>query len=160
MHFLGAEHAVLLIIDHDPLMLTGVAAVLDRDGYECHCARDSEAALKAVEGVSPDLILCDTDLGAESGIELCQEIRQRPHMADVPVVFMSASRDPNIVRKTQEAGAAYYLSKPFDPNVLVDVVDRALWMPHLINHRIETGHSARPAAGVVATRRVSEAKKR
>ena len=155
MHSLGAQKAVLLIIDRDPFMLTGIAAVLDHQGYECHCARDGEAALKGVRGIVPDLILCDTDLGEESGLELCGEIRQQAQMADVPIVFMSASRDPEIVQKTHEAGGAYYLGKPFDPNVLSDVVDRALWMPHLINRRIEAQHAIQASGGAARSHRAN-----
>ena len=58
------DPAVVLIIDGDPLTLTGMAATLDMSGYECHCARDSEAAKKAVRDLRLDLIICDVQVGA------------------------------------------------------------------------------------------------
>jgi DNA-binding NarL/FixJ family response regulator len=62
-------------------------------------------------------------------------------LCEIPVMFLSAARDPQIVALTQQAGGAFYLGKPFDPNVLIEMVDRAMWMPHLIRSRLETGHS-------------------
>jgi DNA-binding response OmpR family regulator len=144
------RHGVILIVDSDPLLLTGVAAVLHQQGYECHCARDSEAAYKAARGVAPDLILCDTDLKDESGLDFCRDLKSDPQLREIPVMFLSASRDPEIIALAQQAGGAYYLSKPFDPNILIETVDRAMWMPHLIQSRIEAGHPLRreSASGV------------
>jgi DNA-binding response OmpR family regulator len=133
---IAKKQAVILIIDADPLTLTGVAAVLDMSGYECHCARDAEAALKAVRREQLDLILCDVNLAGESGLDLCRDLRSEPGQAEVPVIFFSSLQSADIVRRTHEAGGAYYLRKPFDPDVLVDLVDKALWMPHLVRNRI------------------------
>lgn len=130
------DQAVILVIDHDPLMMTGTAAVLHSAGYECHCARDSQAALKAARTLMLDLILCDVNLGNESGLELCKTIRKQPGCIDVPVMFVSAQQLPDIVRRSHEAGAAYYLRKPFDPEVLIELVSKALWMPHLVSGKL------------------------
>lgn len=142
--------AVILIIDADPLTLTAVAAVLDMQGYECHCARDAEAALKAVRSLPLDLIICDVTLHGQSGIDLCRDLRAEPNAVDVPVMFVSSHQLPDIVRRTHEAGGAYYLRKPFDPDVLIELVDKALWMPHLITARLKQvhvpAHSPAPAA--------------
>ena len=132
----AGKQAAILIIDSDPLTLTGVAAVLDMSGYECHCARDPEAALKAVRREQLDLILCDVNLAGESGLDLCRDLRAEPGMAEVPVIFVSSLQTADIVRRTHDAGGAYYLRKPFDPDVLVDLVDKSLWMPHLVRNRI------------------------
>ncbi len=146
-----SERGVLVIVDSDPLLLTGVAAVLHQQGYECHCARDTEAAFKAARGVAPDLILCDTHLGEESGLDFCRDLKADPDLRDIPVMFLSAARDSQIVGRAQQAGGAYFLGKPFDPNVLIETVDRALWMPHLIQSRIEAAHGlTREAASATA----------
>src|SRR5687768_17803684 len=54
------------------------------------------------------------------------ELRKIPGMDDVPVMFISSSQSPDIVRRSHEAGAAYYLRKPFDPEVLIELVNKAL----------------------------------
>lgn len=139
MQFSLPDRGVIVIVDHDPLLLTGAAAVLHQQGYECHCARDTEAAWKAARALEPDLILCDTHLGEESGLDFCRDLKSDSELYDIPVMFLSASRDPQIVALTQQAGGAYYLSKPFDPQVLIETVHRAMWLPHLVQNRIQAG---------------------
>jgi CheY-like chemotaxis protein len=138
MNTLANDQAVILVVDHDPILLMGTAAVLHSVGYECHCARDSQAALKAARTLPLDLIICDVTLGQESGLELCKSIRQLPGCVDVPMMFVSSHQLPDIVRRSHEAGAAYYLRKPFDPEVLIELVSKALWMPHLVSSKLRT----------------------
>lgn len=136
MSALAHEPAVILIIDNDPIMLTGIAAVLNMTGYECHCARDAAAATKAVKTLALDLIICDVDLGPMNGLDLCSQLRQLPGVEDVPMMFISSSQQPDIVRRSHAAGGSYYLRKPFDPEVLIELVSKALWMPHLVQNRV------------------------
>jgi len=142
MNTLANDRAMILVIDSDPILLTGTAAALHAVGYECHCARDSQAALKAARSLPLDLIICDVTLGSESGIDLYKSIRQMPGCIDVPVMFVSSHQLPDIVRRSHEAGAAYYLRKPFDPEVLIELVSKALWMPHLVSGKLRT-HSGK-----------------
>lgn len=149
----AAEPAVILVVDDDPIMLAGIAAVLKTGGYDCHCARDEASALRVARGLALDLIICDVNLAGESGLSLCREIRRLPGCDDVPVMFMSSAQIPDIVRRSHEAGGAYYLRKPFDPEVLLELVGKALWMPHLVYTRLNfaQAHSqAVPAAPKMA----------
>jgi DNA-binding response OmpR family regulator len=136
------EKPVILVIDPDALTLTAIAASLHLSDYECICARDGEAALKAANSESLDLIICDVDVERGQGMELAKEIRQLPAQQDVPVMFISARQAPDIIRRSHEAGAAYYLRKPFDPEVMLELVDKALWMPHLVGNRLSRGRKA------------------
>ena len=131
------DQAVILVVDGDALTLTAVAAALHLVGHECHCARDREAALKAARSLDLDLIICDVSLNGEIGFDLIDEIRQIPSASDVPVMFVSSSQLPDIIRRSHDAGGVYYLRKPFDPDVLLELVDKALWMPHLVKTRVE-----------------------
>ena len=124
--------ASILIIDADPITLTGVAAVLHAAGYQCVCARGEEAAMKAVRQQALDLIICDVNLEGASGVELCRELRKQPGGQEVPVMFVSGVQIPDIIRRSHDAGGAYFLRKPFDPEVLIELVGKALWMPHLV----------------------------
>jgi CheY-like chemotaxis protein len=136
MNTLTSDKATLLVVDSDPILLTGTAAVLHTAGYECHCARDTQAALKAARTLPLDLIICDVLLASESGLDLCKHIRKLPGCIDVPVMFVSSQQLPDIIRRSYEAGAAYYLRKPFDPEVLIELVSKALWMPHLVRGKL------------------------
>lgn len=145
MNSLSDDSAVILVIDSDPLMLTAVGAVLNISGYECHGARGAEAAVKAVRGLKLDLMICDSNVDGDNGLELCQELRQLPNCGDMPFILVSSEQSPDNVRRTHEAGGAYYLQKPYDPEVLLELVEKALWMPHLVNTRIEQAQAASPA---------------
>jgi CheY-like chemotaxis protein len=143
MTTLSREPAEILLIDDDPLSLTATAAILDRAGYSVHQARDRQSAMKAGRTIGLDLIVCDVNLQGESGLDLCRDLRRLPGMEDVPVMFISASQLPDIVRRSHEAGGAYYLRKPLDPEVLVELIGKALWMPHLVQSRLSM-HQANP----------------
>jgi CheY-like chemotaxis protein len=145
----AALPAVILIIDSDPITLTGVAAVLHSAGYECHCARGEEAAHKAVQSLALDLIICDVNLNGASGVELCRELRKMPGAMEVPVMFASGVQIPDIIRRSHDAGGAYFLRKPFDPEVLIELVGKALWMPHLVqSHMAKMKETATVAAAM------------
>lgn len=153
MNSLASEPAEILVVDHDPYTLLGTAAVLDMAGYVCHCARDRQAAVKAGQTIGLDLVICDVHLGGDSGLEVCRELRRLPGMQDVPVMFVSATQLPDIVRRSHEAGAAYYLRKPFDPAVLVELVGKALWLPHLVQSRLARHEPASQPVPAPAKRR-------
>ncbi|MFV1966065.1 MAG: response regulator [Pirellulaceae bacterium] len=144
MYSMPHDPAVILVVDGDPLTLTGVAATLDMAGYECHCARDSEAAVKAARALSLDLIICDVHVDGERGLELCQELRAEEGNEDVPAMFVSSGQSSDIIRRKYDAGGTYYLRKPFDPDVLVELVGKALWVPHLVRARAGRVEPARP----------------
>ena len=130
------EPAEILVIDDDPLALAGTSAALEAAGHIVYQASSRGAALRIVRGRGLDLLICDVSVAGNSGLELTRELRRLPGMQDVPVMFISRTQLPDIVRRSHEAGAAYYLRKPLDPEVLVDLVGKALWLPHLVDTRL------------------------
>ena len=71
-------------------------------------------------------------LHGQSGLDMCQRIRQSQALAEVPVMFLSAAQIPDIIRRTDALGGTYYLRRPFDPGVLVELIDKALRRPQLV----------------------------
>ena len=92
--------------------------VNDAAGHIVYQARERRGALKIASVQALDLIICDVSVGGNSGLELSRELRQLPGMQDVPVMFVSRTQLPDIVRRSHEAGAAYYLRKPLDPPIV------------------------------------------
>jgi CheY-like chemotaxis protein len=127
------KQALVLVIDHEPDVLGEVAAALSGAGHLCHCCETAEAAIQFAQSHAPDLIVSDVILEGISGMELCQRIKEAPALRQVPVMFLAGSMTPDIIRRSHAVGATYYLRKPFDPDVLVELVDKALWMPPLVN---------------------------
>jgi len=130
------KQALVLVIDDEPEVLGNVAAVLNKAGYGCHCCETAEGAVQFARSHAPDLIISDINLGGFSGLELCERIKEDPTLKHVPVMFLSGAQIPDIIRRSHAVGGTYYLRKPFDPEVLVELVDKALWMPHLVSGRM------------------------
>ncbi len=123
----------VLIIDDDPSILEDVSLTISEQGYAYLTLGSAEAARQRAAGFQPDLIISDIDLDGESGLELCKELKQDAALSDVPVIFLSGAEIPNIIRRAHAAGGSYYLRKP---SVLADLVEKALWMPHLVAGQI------------------------
>jgi len=127
----------ILIIDDETSSLDEVANALRPSDYNLQMASSREAAIECVRRAAPDLIISDIDLGGTSGLELAQELRYCEGTNEVPVIFLSGAQIPDVVRRSRSAGGVYFLRKPFDPEVLVELVDKALWMPQLLRRRLQ-----------------------
>jgi len=137
--------ALILVIDDEADVLGQVAAVLNAAGYTCHPCSTAEAALEFARHHVPDLILSDVNLRGRSGLELCEQIKEDPALNDVPLMFLSGAQIPDIIRRSHALGGTYYLRKPFDPEVLLELIDKALWMPHLVRSRADRNQAAASA---------------
>jgi len=136
----NSRDPVILVIDPDPVSLIGIAATLHENRFVVHCAQDRKAALKAVQSLDLDLLVCDVDLEGASGVEAVLEINAMSRHSDVPALFLSASQMPDVVSRRFGNGSALFLRRPFSPGLLVDLVDKALWMPHLVKTHINRPH--------------------
>lgn len=132
-----AQQPLILVIDDEPEVLGEVAAVLTGAGLSCHCCSTPDSAREFVRTATPDLIVSDINLNGHSGLELCEQLKTETEMMrEVPVMFLSGAQIPDIIRRSHAAGGTYYLRKPFDPGVLVELVDKALWMPQLVDRHV------------------------
>ena len=138
------EKPLILIVDPDALTLTAVAAVLHANNYEVICSGNAEAALWAAETNELDLVICETIVGICDGLTVIQAIRELPGRSDVPVMFSSENQISGVVLRKFETGNAYYIRKPYDTNLLLELVQNALWMPHLVQSHIHLPHIALP----------------
>ena len=121
----------ILAIDAETAALDHLTLVLQGAGYQCITATCAHSAALAVHSSAPELIICDVNVAGYSGLVMCEELRRNPGLAEVPLMFLSANQTPDIIRRTHTAGGTYYLRKPFDPKVLLQLVDRAVRVPHL-----------------------------
>ena len=115
--------AHILIVEDDRLVLIGLATSLETFGYVVSKASSGEQALEILETVKPDLVIMDACLPGISGIETAQQISQR---LDIPVIFLSAYDDPQIVRDAIALGGMSYLVKPITVKQLVPAIESAL----------------------------------
>ena len=114
---------VVLIVDDDPfirkLILTTLEGVSE---FELHEARDGEEALETALRESPRLVFLDIDMPRLDGIEACSRMRAQPAMAGAKIVMLTASADDSARVRAEDAGADYFLTKPFSPLQLLRLV--------------------------------------
>ncbi|HEX8434015.1 response regulator [Archangium sp.] len=115
---------MVLVVDDDPDILEALSEILEAEGFEIRRARNGKEALERLEPHPPQLILLDLMMPVMDGWEFAQRMRQRPPVATIPIIVLSADR--NVGSKATDIGAVGHLAKPFELNDLLDMVRRAL----------------------------------
>jgi two-component system chemotaxis response regulator CheY len=126
-----AAPTTVLIIDDEASALENIAGILSGAGHACQCAQDAAEAHHCLEQSTPDLIISDVNLAGRSGLSLCEKLKHEFSLDDVPLMFLSAAQSPDIIRRAHAAGGSYYLRKPFDPRVLLELIGKARSAGHL-----------------------------
>jgi CheY-like chemotaxis protein len=152
---------VVLVADADPTALAQTIRILSGDQYNVFSAVCQSSALSAAMKLEIDLLLCDLSLAmGERCRDLVSDIHRLPNRSEVPVIFTSSGQGPDVIRRQHDFGGAYHVRKPFDPVVLIELVERALWMPHLVQAHIKTPHfnlnSTAVPARIMATSMISQ----
>lgn len=113
----------ILVVDDDPGTRALLSELLTEAGYRVVTADDGADALARLRGpgVLPSLILLDILMPGMNGWQFCNEQQQDPLLAAIPVVMLSASA--NFAAEEPGITAAAYLTKPFDVDTLLDVVN-------------------------------------
>ncbi|MFM7346823.1 MAG: response regulator [Tagaea sp.] len=122
----------VLVVDDSPVVRAMVSRMLEQLGFGLVAAEgDGEAALAHVTAAepAPNLIVCDIGMKPMDGLAFVEALRARPerHLARIPVVFLTATASPELVRRAKELAANGYLVKPVTPEALALRVDRALF---------------------------------
>jgi DNA-binding response OmpR family regulator len=118
----------ILVVDDDRGALLLIETILSTERHRLLTATTAEAA-RAILAQEPDrllAILLDWDLPDTSGIELLEEIKDQPALTDTPVIMETAMDSPAQIRAGIDAGAFYYLTKPFDRSVLLSIIRAAV----------------------------------
>ena len=114
----GPSSGRILVVDDQPANLRAVSALLTRYGYEVLTAGTGEQALALALAHIPDLLLLDMMMPGMDGFELLAEIKLQPQLHRVPVMFLTAAQDRELLLRAFDAGAVDYVTKPFMPEEL------------------------------------------
>ena len=120
------KSARALIADDDPGILAVVEAVLSDEGFEVLTASDGEEALEAAAVYKPDVILLDVMMPRLDGVEACRMLRENPMTGHICVVMLTARAFPANKLVGLGAGADDYITKPFDPIALPELLRAAI----------------------------------
>src|SRR5690606_32864759 len=120
------DKARILLVDDDPSLLKVLAIRLQRQGYEVKTAESGKRALAALPGVRPHVVITDMRMDGMDGLALFDAVHARE--PTLPVIVLTAHGTiPDAVDATQR-GVFAYLTKPFERDQLVEIIERALNM--------------------------------
>ena len=144
----------ILVVDDEAEIRSLLAAVLQNKGYEVVTAEDGAAALQAVPRERPAVILMDLSMPRMNGMDALPEIKRLD--GEVPVIICTAHADLATAVRAMKLGAYDYLTKPFDVELLILTLERAVER-HRLHSRIEElkrrGRAARWPSAWAAARR-------
>jgi DNA-binding response OmpR family regulator len=104
---------MILVVEDDPALRGFLADLLEGEGYRVCCVESGTQGLQALQEVVPDLVLLDLCLPDLDGYAVCQKIRANAQQ-HIPIVMLSANRDPLDVLEALHVGVDEYLRKPFE----------------------------------------------
>ena len=117
-----APPARILVVDDQPANIQIVGSALGALGHEIIPASDGATALKRLALRPPDLILLDLLMPGMDGCEVCRQLKENPDWKDIPVIFLSAADDKDLIVRALEAGGVDYITKPFNQAELISRV--------------------------------------
>ncbi len=116
----------ILIVDDEPYILNILDFSLDAEGYTVLQAADGDEALRLAVAQHPDLIILDVMMPRLDGYETCRRLKEDAATKDIPVVMLTARNSREDRDKGDKAGADGFMTKPFSPQRLLDVVQEYL----------------------------------
>ena len=116
----------ILICDDDPVILRLLQVNLELEGYEVLLAHDGEEAFKQASNQVPDLVILDIMMPRMDGYQAVEALKGNHETAGIPVVFLSAKAQQSDIDRGLDHGVSDYLTKPFDPGELLEVVQRLI----------------------------------
>jgi CheY-like chemotaxis protein len=122
----GTSQPAILIIENEVSNRILIERVLSTRGYRCISASNGQEALNILDYEQVDLILTDLSMPVLDGYRTTQLIRERPALANVPIVAVTAYALSDENEAAMQIGCNEYLTKPFKPRQLLEVVDRLL----------------------------------
>lgn len=117
----------IVAVDDSGIILKMLVKVLG-EKYDLHAFSGGMRALQFMKDKdrTPDLIILDIDMPEINGYEMLKAIKEKEHLKDVPVIFLTSNSDKNHVVRAVAGGARDYVVKPIDEDILMEKVRAAL----------------------------------
>lgn len=114
----------VLVVDDSPQIRELIKVILELEGFEVQTAVDGAEAVERVRASAPDLMTIDVRMPRLDGFGAVEMLRADPATADLRIVMVTACAQADDRRRGEEVGVDSYVTKPFDPAVLVSEVVR------------------------------------
>ncbi|MEZ2739867.1 MULTISPECIES: response regulator [Comamonas] len=116
----------ILAVDDSPSMRKMVSFTLTGAGYKVVEAVDGMDALEKAEAQHIDLVLADQNMPRLDGIGLTRRLREHPRFKGTPILILTTESSDQMKQAGRAAGATGWLVKPFDPNRLIEVLQKVI----------------------------------
>lgn len=119
----------ILIVDdesHIRMLIEQTLEDLEDEGVDLLFASNGEEALNTIQTEEPELVFLDVMMPKMNGIEVCQRVKANPGMEDVHIILLTAKGQEADKKKGLEVGANRYMTKPFDPDELLEIAREVL----------------------------------
>jgi CheY-like chemotaxis protein len=115
----------IMVVDDDPLIRRLISTTLeDVSGFDVVEAEDGVAALEQAAEARPSIVFLDIDMPRMDGITACQRLRRDAATAGATIVMLTAATDDRAEARADDAGADLFMTKPFSPLEVLQLVDR------------------------------------
>lgn len=115
---------IAMTIDDSKTMRDMVKYTLQEAGFDVLEAEDGKHALEVVNGKKVDVFITDLNMPNMDGITLIRELRAKPEYKGVPILMLTTESDDTKKQEGKSAGATGWIVKPFQPDKLVQVVNK------------------------------------
>lgn len=116
----------VLVCDDEPYIVESVSYVVRKAGFEVSSAEDGETALDLARRENPDLIFLDIMMPGIPGDEVCRRLKADPATRATHVIILTARGQEEDERRAMEMGADEFMTKPFSPRKLREMLVRVL----------------------------------
>ena len=116
----------IVVADDDPAIVSLVLLRLEAANFEVFAAPDGSEALAQIRHHRPHAAILDVQMPVIGGLAALEVIKADSAIAAIPVMMLTGERNPEIVMQALGAGAADYMVKPFDPDMLVERLNRMI----------------------------------
>ncbi len=118
--------AKILVIDDETQLIEMVQMRLEAAGYEVVTASDGQEGLDKAKSIEPDLILCDVMMPKMDGYKVCGLLKNDSRYSKIPLILFTARAQQDDQDVGDEVGADAYITKPFEPPVLLAKIKELL----------------------------------
>ncbi len=116
----------ILVVDDDAMNVRMAEFILKKKNYVVLKADSGTECLNILQKEAVDLVLLDIEMPVMNGIKTLETIRENKNLADIPVMFLTASVDSESVKEAERLGASDFVKKPFLPQDLLDRVEKVI----------------------------------
>ena len=122
------EQKILIVDDeaHIRMLIEQTLEELEDEGVEFFTAENGEMALEMIQKEKPQLVFLDVMMPKLNGMEVCRRVKKELELKDVFIVLLTAKGQELDRQRGQEVGADVYMTKPFDPEIILSKAKEVL----------------------------------